>query len=320
MALPAVDSEARLIALVDAAEPKLKRVLINAITAAKGTFALVDIQNLLEQGRFQEAIDLAVRGGIIRFADATTAVFVLAGQSTSAFLAAALDVTISFDQVNERAVRTMRNERLREIREFSAEQRRATRAALTEGIRRGQNPRAQAKTFIDSIGLTEKQVEAVNNYRRLLEAGSREALTRRLRDKRSDSVVRRAINEGTPLSQAQINSMTGRYQTRFLNFRAETIARTESLRAVNQANDEGYRQAIEEGHVEPQQLKREWHTAADDRVRDSHDLMDANVVDGIEEPFISGNGNELLFPGDPAAPGSETVQCRCSVSTRIGKA
>ncbi len=320
MALPAVDSEARLIALVDAAEPKLKRVLINAITAAKGTFALVDIQNLLEQGRFQEAIDLAVRGGIIRFADVTTVVFCLAGQSTIAFLADALDVTISFDQVNERAVRTMRNERLREIREFSAEQRRATRAALTEGIRRGQNPRAQAKTFIDSIGLTEKQVEAVNNYRRLLEAGSREALTRRLRDKRSDSVVRRAINEGTPLSQAQINSMTGRYQTRFLNFRAETIARTESLRAVNQANDEGYRQAIEEGHVEPQQLKREWHTAADDRVRDSHDLMDANVVDGIEEPFISGNGNELLFPGDPAAPGSETVQCRCSVSTRIGKA
>ena len=319
MALPAVDSEARLIALVDAAEPKLKRVLINAITAAKGTFALVDIQNLLEQGRFQEAIDLAVRGGIIRFADATTAVFVLAGQSTSAFLADALDVTISFDQVNERAVRTMRNERLREIREFSAEQRRATRAALTEGIRRGQNPRAQAKTFVDSIGLTEKQVEAVNNYRRLLEAGSREALTRRLRDRRSDRLVRRAIDRGEPLSQAQINSMTGRYQKRFIIFRAETIDRTESLRAVNQANDEGYRQAIEEGHVEPQQLKREWHAAGDERVRSSHDVMSGQIVDGIEIPFISGRGFELLFPGDPTAPGSETVQCRCAVSTRIDK-
>lgn len=321
MALPAIDSEARLIALIDKAEKTLRGVLLDVITSAKGTFALIEIENLLEAGMFQEAIDAAVRGGIIKFADASTAVYVLAGQSTSEFLSEAIEVTISFDQVNERAVETMRRERLRQIREFSAEQRRATRAALTEGIRTGLNPRQQAQNFKNSIGLTEKQIEAVNNFRRLLETGSREALTRELRDKRSDRAIRAATRAKNkiPLSQAQIGRMTERYQTNFIKFRAETIARTESLRAVHQANDESYRQAIEEGHLEPEQLKREWNIAGDNRVRDSHDIMGGQIVDGMETPFISGDGFELLFPGDPAAPSSETIRCRCAVSTRIDK-
>jgi hypothetical protein len=35
------------------------------------------------------------------------------------------------------------------------------------------------------------------------------------------------------------------------------------------------------------------------------------------EPFLSGNGFELAYPGDANAPGSETINCRCVVTTTL---
>jgi hypothetical protein len=36
----------------------------------------------------------------------------------------------------------------------------------------------------------------------------------------------------------------------------------------------------------------------------------------VDEPF-SVNGSELMYPGDPAGPASETINCRCTVATVI---
>ena len=55
-------------------------------------------------------------------------------------LSEALEVVVGFDQVNERAVEHMQSSRLRMIREFTAEQRLATRVALEDGIARRVNP------------------------------------------------------------------------------------------------------------------------------------------------------------------------------------
>ena len=34
-------------------------------------------------------------------------------------------------------------------------------------------------------------------------------------------------------------------------------------------------------------------------------------------PFRSGNGNALRYPGDPQAPASDVIQCRCRRAVRI---
>jgi len=209
----------------------------------------------------------------------------------------------------------MQQERLRLIRNFTADQREATRSALTDGIRRGLNPRDQARMFRDSIGLTGRQQAAVNNYRRLLEEGNSEALQRQLRDRRFDPTVRRAIRTGEPLTTAQIDRMVSRYSDRMRSYRATVIARTEALRAVHQGTEELYRQAIDEGHLNSDQLMRTWHDADDRRVRASH-----NRLDGLERRIgdtFPGDEGPLRFPGDPEAPAAETVQCRCVLSTRI---
>ena len=156
------------------------------------------------------------------------------------------------------------------------------------------------------------------NYRRLLgrvSEGDSEALTRQLRDRRFDPTVRRAVAAREPLSQAQIDRMVERYRARYVKYRAEVIGRTEALRAVHAGNDEAYRQAIDGGAIDLDELQRTWVTARDERVRPTHRVAGGQVR-GINEPFIVG-GAQLRYPGDPRGPAKETIQCRCALTTRF---
>jgi len=54
---------------------------------------------------------------------------------------------------------------------------------------------------------------------------------------------------------------------------------------------------------------REWNTVGDDRVRESHELVDGQIR-LIGEPFHVG-GALLDYPGDPSGPLEETANCRC---------
>ena len=315
MALPATDPASRLEALLDRAEPELRTALMNAFAAATSASTIEELIALIEAGRVDEAIQVAANAGAIRIADGYAAVFTISGRNTAEFLEDVLELVVGFDQVNTRAVRVMQRERLRLISNFTAEQRNATRSALIEGIRRGDNPVDQARNFRNSIGITDRQQRAVDNYRRLLQSGSSEALQRELRDRRFDRTVRRAIRTGEPLTQEQIDRMVERYAERTRAFRARTIARTEALRAVHQGSEEMYNQAIEQGVLNSDQLLRTWHDADDRRVRSSHNRLDG-LQRRIGETF-PGDDGPLRFPGDPEAPASETVQCRCVLSTRI---
>lgn len=128
---------------------------------------------------------------------------------------------------------------------------------------------------VRSIGLTLRQLEAVANYRRALEQGSMDALTRELRDRRFDRTVRRAMADDRPLSRDQIERMVARYRQRFIGYRAEAIARTEALRAVHEGADEAYRQASERGDLDASALVCTWHHHAPQaNPRPRHQEMD----------------------------------------------
>ena len=223
---------------------------------------------------------------------------------------------VIFDETSQFAVNRMRANSLRIVQNFNAQQREAAREALTEGIRNGENPTAQARRFRNSVGLTARQQRTLNNYERALRNNSSEALRNQLRDKRSDRSVRRALANNEPLSEKQINSMVDRYRKRMIASRAKTIARTEALSAVHEGTDEMYRQARANGSLDGAKLIRTWNTAKDERVRGSHRTMH-NQKRGEDELFTSGAGNSLRYPGDPNAPASERINCRCVVATQI---
>lgn len=89
--------------------------------------------------------------------------------------------------------------------------------------------------------------------------------------------------------------------------RAMTIARTETLTAVSLGQDLKAQEFKEAYPKEAARMKRIWVSAQDERVRDTHVMMDGEMVE-VGEPFPNG----LKFPRDPDGDASEIINCRCT--------
>lgn len=228
----------------------------------------------------------------------------------------AAGISLNFDPGNPRAAALMAQARLDFVTNFTEDQRAITQAALTGALDSGVGPLAAARVFRDSIGLNTPQLAAVESYRTALESGSADALDRAVRDRRFDRTISSAFENDVPLTDDQIDMMVGRYGDRMLALRADTIARTEVQRSLNEARQEGLQQSIDELGIDPSRITRIWRATQDDRTRDTHAAMDGQEV-GLDEPFESPSGAELMFPGDPDAPPEETINCRCVIETVI---
>jgi hypothetical protein len=313
----AIDPAERIDELLTTAEPRIARVFQTAIADLGDQLDLKLIEDLLEAGDIEGALAYT-RTVAEQLGDVATLTFFDAGQDTATFLSG-LDLgTIRFDVLNVRAIQALQLNTLRLINEFTAEQRRATRLALLDGIARGLNPRDMARAFRDSIGLTETQEAAVIRYRQLLEgtaADRAEALTRALRDGRFDQTVRASIRRGAPLTPEQIARMVSRYKDRYIKYRSEVIGRSEALRSVHEGVNEAYQQAIDAGQIDAKDIERTWDSSKDKRVRRTH-----RFLEGQKRPWGGTWATEngvIRYPGDPQAPAAETVQCRCLLTTRI---
>jgi plasmid stability protein len=299
------DDPFRLEQLLDKLTRSMRSRIIRAVNRITSPQRMERLARLLAEGREEEAVRMADElAQEVGAAGAKT--YTSAGEATSIWLGNTARVIVAFDAANPRALAWLEQQRFDLVQSITAEQREILRSTLLEGSRSGINPREQAKRLGDSLGLTRQQQAAVANYRRLLEQGSRRALARRLHDDR--------VKDVRNLTPAQIDRLVASYRAKMLRYRAEVVARTESLRAVNSGVSEMFRQAEDTGLIE--ELSQKWHTARDARVRGHHRSMHGQIRE-IGVPFISGQGNRLLYPGDPSAPASDVVQCRCVVLTRF---
>ncbi len=204
------------------------------------------------------------------------------------------------------------------IRLISSNTKEAIRNSLEADIIAGVNPRRTAVNFRDTIGLTPSQEKAVRNYRNNLENMNSRALTRDLRDKRFDPTVRRSIKNKTPLSKTQINKMVKRYRERYLIYRSQTIARTESLRAVSVGQWLGMKDAVDSGSIEREKLKRFWRATPGRRTRAWHLSIAGMNPEGVyvDEPFRTELG-PLMYPRDPNGTAANTISCRCTTYFKL---
>lgn len=240
-------------------------------------------------------------------------------------------LVIRFDARNLRAEQWLRDHSSRLITGIIEDQRTGIRQALVAGMEAGKNPRSTALDIVGRInrasgrreggiiGLTACQEQFARNYLDELLSGDparmRNALERVRRDKRFDRTVLKAIREGQPVDAEVASRMVGRYHDRLLMLRGETIARTETMAALNESQVEAMRQAVE-GGVDPTTIFKAWHSASDNRVRHSHQVMHGQEV-GLDERFQSPSGALLRYPGDPEAPAEEIINCRCWMETKI---
>jgi len=139
------------------------------------------------------------------------------------------------------------------------------------------------------------------------------------RNKQSDAAIFRAIRDGTTLPQSAIDRAAQQYSNKLLRQRGETIARTETLKALNAGRQEALDQLIENPNndVRAEDVVRAWDSAGDGKTRETHAAADGQVVPQ-GEAFNVG-GALLMFPGDSSmgAPPSETINCRCYSDIRI---
>jgi len=224
---------------------------------------------------------------------------------------------IGFDPIAQGVLTWAERNRLDLIRGITSEQRIMIRFALSEAQSSGESPLTTARVIQESIGLSEQQLEWVQSFERSLRAGQLSAAAdRALVDGRTARMLRTADE----LAPAQIDRAVSRYRDKMITFRAQTIARTEASRIVGQGTTEMYDQAIERGDLVATQLECTWNhspTAKDhSHDRDFHVSMHKQTR-AWGEPFVSGLGNELMYPCDPDAEPKETVNCRCARTVRL---
>lgn len=290
----------------------------NAVEYLRSENDVSDIQAKLEAGNIHDAVT-SLEGAAEKFAHAVNNGYLVSGSTAAAKLAKDAETPIVFDATNHGAVTAMRQNTVDLVRAISTEQRSMIQQVVVDGLNDRQAPAQIARTIRDSIGLTPTQEQHVANYRAQLESSSSTdlyaAMQRELADGRYDRAVQRAIDSGKPIDPDRIDKMVDTYRDNYVQLRAETIARTESLRAVHEGTQQLYTQAIDNGDIAAENMVRTWHSGNSSRTRDSHRAMDGQKR-GMDEPFESGNGNALMYPGDPSAPANDTVNCRCTVSVR----
>lgn len=198
------------------------------------------------------------------------------------------------------------------IRDLSNETREAVRLAVTTAVSQGRPPAAIARDYKQTIGLTVKQEQSVQNYRRYLETLDRQALQRQSRDKRSDRTVERAIRDEKPLPKATIDKLVAAFRRKREAERSLTIARTESMSAMDLGQDLALEQSRGDGAL-VNNLIQFWNVTKDGRQRDAHDVVPSMNSNGVPYGgYFQTPLGPLRYPRDRKyGTAANVINCRC---------
>ncbi len=317
-------------------EPKLQRAFLDSIYNLRDTAHLDQIVRMLENGDVDGALRaVGIDPASFRPFDKTISnAFEAGGEATAAIVPAVADAqgfrtVFQFAVRNPQAELWLKNYSGDLITSIVADQKTAVRNFLQAGLAEGANPRTTALDLVGRvskatgnreggvIGLTASQEEWVRNYAAELASDNpAAALDRALRDARFDRAVQKAADSGEAIPADLQAKMVTAYKNRALRYRAETIARKETITALHTAQEMSMQQAIGAGVVDRSTVTYIWRTAHDNRVRDTHRPMDRQVrAEG--QPFVTGGGAHLLYPGDPSGPAAEVINCRCYREPKI---
>jgi hypothetical protein len=209
-----------------------------------------------------------------------------------------------FDEDTQAELRDLQDDLIKELTDAA---RASVERTVLDGVRAGDDFDTIATGIRDTISLTDRQAQAVTNYRRMLEDLDSGALDRALRNSDYDDRISDAIDSGEFLSDGSIERMVRDYAENYLAYRAVTIARTESLRASNVGLRNAYTQAVNRGALPAEAITREWLIDLDERTCEiCISIIEANPNGiGLDESFDSDDGPVDDPPVHP--------NCRCSV-------
>lgn len=178
--------------------------------------------------------------------------------------------------------------------------REAFRATVAGGLDAGTAPLTIARRSRSTIGLASNHVATLERFEGELRAGRVGAVMRRkLRDRRFDSTIRRAV-AGGGLTDAQVERMVGRYRDRLIAHNAKTHARSAVNDSLKRGQALATEAAIRDGVLPRDRMRSRWLTTRDGKQREEHDAMHGEVVP-YGTPFSNGQ----------VVPGETDYNCRC---------
>jgi SPP1 gp7 family putative phage head morphogenesis protein len=305
-------------------EPTVRQAFLDAVNSVRDQLTLDQIAAALEKGDANRVMDLlgiedklnaafngaGLAASVTNVREALQQTFAAGAKAAMEAMPSKVSLDMAFNLLNPEAVRFLDNYTFDLIRQISDETRNSIQATIVRAFKEGGSPYEQARQIKTVIGLTGSQEAAITNYRNALQSGTsadlRNALSRALRDGRYDRTLLSALRNQTGLNQAQIDKMVERYRQRYLQYRAQMIARTETIRASGKGQRELWRQAVEQGLMSPD-TQRRWNISGDDRTCDVCEGLDGEQA-GLNEEFAPG----ILDPPDPHPT------CRCNLSLVAG--
>ena len=322
-----------LLDLLDEFEPSIRKAFQQALANIRSDVQMAALEAAIASGNVDVALGaIGLDASYFRPLDeALRAAHIAGGDFAIAGVKAAgarqgVKVTGMFDSRNFRAEGILRQWSSDKIVEIAESTREAVREALTDAITRGTSPRSAALNLVGRVGpggvrtggivgLDGQKAAWVRNMGDDLRNLDNSYFTRKLRDRRFDGLVRRAIKAGKPVSEADIARITARYTGRLQKLRSEAIARTELLGSLHAAQAEGLQQMVDSGQVNSDAITNKWDASSDKFTRDSHRAADGQIRQQGEAFNIGGYA--MMYPGDQSAPAAEVVNCRCVLRPNV---
>ncbi len=199
------------------------------------------------------------------------------------------DFIFSFDKTNPRAIDAVTRQVFDLITEVSEGSKQAIRELILRLFQQeGETPQSIARQIRAHIGLTRQQSAALYNRRLDLQA---------------------QVGEDG-IDAARAAKLEDDYRLQLQAQRAETIARTEAMRASNTGQRLAWEDARNAGFLDANQ-QRVWLVTPDERLCPVCAPIPDSGPKGLDEPFTDGDGGSILEP--PAHP-----NCRCTTALYFG--
>lgn len=259
-------------------EPAMRRAFLAAVRGAADVVNISDLVDAVRSGQVSqieaaaqlEELSPALRRLLLPVLGRLFALGVQVGEDQLGDVA----LTIAFDLSNPEAIAWVQSHGASLVTDVTDGTRSAIRALVDVAFREGRSPDQLAREIREVIGLTERQMEAVQAFRE------------------------RLWNEGVEASE--VERRAARYADAQLRYRAEMIARTETLEASNEGQQQLWEHARAQGLLNPEKTRRVWIVTPDGRLCDLCEPMDG------EEATLGGT-----FKGGVRRP-PRHPQCRCT--------
>lgn len=162
---------------------------------------------------------------------------------------------------NPESLARLQQQDLSRITALTRESQEAVRAVLERGLAAGRNPKDLARELQGIAGLNTRQAEALRRFRTQLEAQAQQEVVDRVASAKGPVSARLLMAERSQ----QIDRAVARRRAEYVAGRAETIARTETMRAIADGKRLQRERLVAEGALDPDAWEQEWITAEDER-------------------------------------------------------